>query len=70
MLDTREIFKQVRANQVLLDSCKLHSWIDDPKDDSVIWKKKICMRCGGRVDSSQARWYEKGIEHAWASSRA
>lgn len=60
--DTRQILDRVIENNKKLDSCSKH-------DFKPIGQKKIvgnrykCTNCEGEVDSINASWYNKGLEH-------
>jgi len=58
-----EIWKQVKANQALLEVCKGHDFslpFEKRGQFTVKWK---CSKCGGTVDSQAKRWYELGLKH-------
>lgn len=61
--DIEEIFKQVKANQAVLDTCKGHDFsVPHRKIGQIVtdWK---CSKCGGTVERQCKRWYELGLRH-------
>ena len=58
--EIRGMILEIKKNNKLLDSCSFHNF-DTFIIDKTKWK---CSNCGGIVDTSHKRWYEKGIAHA------
>lgn len=58
-----EIWLKVKANQTKLDSCSKHSFTIQAGRREFM-DDFICEYCGGRIDSTNKAWYEKGIKHA------
>lgn len=58
-----EIFRRVKANQVLLDACPRHRF-EDVDPGKAFNKHFVCAACGGIVNVSAYLWYQRGLEHA------
>ncbi len=71
-IDVDEIYRNVKANQALLEACPRHDFsipinrrTGEPmeKHDRIFCKWK-CAKCGGIVEGDHKRWYERGLNHA------
>lgn len=62
------ILAEVRANNAKLDACPRHDFVGVADGaikckDGLAYQRYRCTNCGGKVDSSAARWYRLGLEH-------
>lgn len=58
-----EIWRQVKANQALLETCKGHDFSQPHEKRGQLVVKWKCSKCGGTVDHLAKRWYEMGLKH-------
>ena len=72
--DVDEIWKQVKANNALLDGCVIHDFsicldrrskqpIESPTRAQRFGCKWKCFNCGGVVDNLAKIWYVRGLIH-------
>jgi hypothetical protein len=67
-----EILAAVRANLARLASCSLHDFHGVPEGampckDGFVYRDYRCSKCGGKISSSDHRWYVRGLEHGGAT---
>lgn len=61
--EAMKLLADMRANNRMLDGCKLHDFSEDMTPDKPMSKTWKCRNCGGTISSIGKYWYEKGIEH-------
>lgn len=60
-IDSQAIIAEVRANKAKLDGCSKHFFVRINRE---LLSKYVCFHCKGQVNSIDAYWYNKGMEHA------
>lgn len=58
-----EIAKDVKANMDKLESCDRHEFTIPHRKIGELVRDWRCTKCGGHVESSYKRWYERGLKH-------
>lgn len=61
--DLRGIWADVKANHKRLDECPGPHEFDFDPNATPLRRKATCRKCGGQLDTTDARWYLKGLEH-------
>ena len=62
-IDIQKILADARENMAKLASCKRHKFERNDSTLKAFFVKFKCANCGGVVESREAQWYEKGLEH-------
>jgi hypothetical protein len=53
----------VRANHAKLDACGRHDFQPVPHPRHKFISDYVCRCCGGKIDASAHRWYQRGLVH-------
>jgi hypothetical protein len=64
MINTSDLFKEVKANQKKLDECPKHLFNLNLPQPYTIGQKLVCQNCGGQLDAVKAFYYTKGYKAA------
>lgn len=56
------VLAEVKANNTLLNACKLHAFVPILQSGSLV-RKYMCTECKGVVDHHAFHWYERGFAH-------
>ena len=64
--EVKKVFADVQENARVLAACPGHKFLRVEPDR--LFSKYRCTVCGGTVDTTQARWYERGVEHGRKSA--
>ena len=65
--DVKGIWKSVKENHALLNSCSFHIFTPHPSPN--MSRRYVCDNCKGTVGSLEKVWYEQGIEHSQAKKK-
>jgi hypothetical protein len=61
--DVKRIWESVKANQMLLDSCKAPHDFQPVETSGKFVREHKCSKCGGVLEATKALWYVKGLLH-------
>ena len=59
-----KIMERVVKNLDKLDACEgPHEFVSIESSETAKFSRLKCTKCGGTIDSSNAIWYNRGLEH-------